>query len=127
MGRDEMMRRVCRSSAPLIRAYSAPASAANPVQAAINDTITRFEKDGDFENCYEELVLRGFSDTDAINKVIDIAAKKKDEKAVTKLVEKMKADGIEINKRTVLVLRDLPPSWCPPSVSRLRPRRPRRW
>ncbi len=37
--------------------------------------------------------------------MIDLAAKKGDEKAVTKLVEKMKADGIAINKRTVLVLR----------------------
>jgi tRNA threonylcarbamoyladenosine modification (KEOPS) complex Cgi121 subunit len=52
-----------------------------------------------------QLVLRGFSDTDAINQVIDLAAKKGDEKAVTKLVEKMKQDGIAINKRTVLVLR----------------------
>ena len=73
-------------------------------------------------------MLRGFSDSDAINQVIDLAAKKKDEKAVTKLVDKMKADGtlftthfivwndlliytfissgIPINKRTVLVLRD---------------------
>jgi hypothetical protein len=31
--------------------------------------------------------------------------KKGDEKAATKLVEKMKSDGILINKRTVLVLR----------------------
>ena len=38
-------------------------------------------------------MLRGFSDSDAINQVIDLAAKKKDEKAVTKLVDKMKADG----------------------------------
>ena len=53
----------------------------------------------------KKLVLRGFSDTDAINQVIDLAAKKGDEKAVTKLVEKMKQDGIAINKRTVLVLR----------------------
>jgi hypothetical protein len=50
-------------------------------------------------------VLRGFSDTDAINSVIDLAAKRSDEKAVTKLVEKMKTDGIPFNKRTVLVLR----------------------
>jgi hypothetical protein len=52
-----------------------------------------------------QLVLRGFSDTDAINQVIDLAAKKSDEKAVTELVKKMKEDGIAINKRTVLVLR----------------------
>jgi hypothetical protein len=52
-----------------------------------------------------QLVLRGFSDTDAINQVIDLAAKKNDEKAVTELVKKMKEDGIAINKRTVLVLR----------------------
>ncbi len=50
-------------------------------------------------------MLRGFSDTDAINQVIDLAAKRSDEKAVTKLVEKMKADGIPITKRTTLVLR----------------------
>jgi hypothetical protein len=50
-------------------------------------------------------VLRGFSPTDAINQVIDLAAKKNDERACIKLVELMKTDNIEINKRTVLVLR----------------------
>jgi hypothetical protein len=39
------------------------------VQAAIADTFAKFSKDGDFANAYEELVLRGFSETDAINQV----------------------------------------------------------
>lgn len=84
------------------RCYSATQSAP---EMAVADTFARFEKSGDFETAYEELILRGFSDTDAMNLVIDASAKKGDEKNVTKLVEKMKTENIAINKRTVLVLR----------------------
>lgn len=64
------------------------------------------------------------ADTDAINLVIDLAAKRNDEKAVTKLVEKMKADGIAINKRTVLVLRSYAAKLIPNEKARHHSLRP---
>ena len=50
------MRRVARSTSIALRSYSAaPAAEGNPVKASIADTFARFDKDGDFENCYEEV------------------------------------------------------------------------